>query len=179
MIEGVFFIQLVGFIAFGLSTMAFQFKSQKIMIAMRAFADLIWTAHYWFLGGFAPALVILSAAFRSIFTVFVFPRHRVTVILIAWIGAASACAYFYNDNWLNLLPLLAHSIYGVAIYFHENYKINRSLMASGFIVWIVVGFVFGSYAEIISSSIGLCSLCLGFYRHRENRPVDRKSEKNI
>lgn len=170
MIDTAIIIQLIGFVAFGLSTLAFQFKSQKIMIAMRAFADFIWTAHYWLLGGFAPALVILSAAFRSIFTVFVFPRHRVKVIAVAWFCAAAACFYFYNNNWLNFLPLLAHSIYGVAIYFHENYKINRCLMAIGFIVWIIIGFVFGSYAEIISSTIGFCSLCLGFYRHREKQP---------
>ena len=160
------FIQLLGFVAFSISLASYQFKSQRTMFGYRVTSDSIWTLHYFLLGALTPALTILVAASRTYLTVFVFPAHKKLIIAIAVLCVIVLCLCYGGNDWRNYIPILTAVVYGLATYFHDSYVISRCLMALGLTLWILIGILFGSYPEIISSTLGLLSLMIGFYKHQ-------------
>ncbi|MAI08285.1 MAG: hypothetical protein CMF61_04930 [Magnetococcales bacterium] len=159
-------IQLVGFLAFAISSFSYQFKDQKTMFGYRVFSDALWAFHYFLLGASVPALTVMIAVLRSGLAVFAFPKHKLTIIILSIFAVWLICFYLGKSGWQSYLPLLGSIIYGTSTYYYDNYTISRILMALGFVVWVCIGFLFNSYAEIISSSIGFISILIGFYRHK-------------
>ncbi|PCI01662.1 MAG: hypothetical protein COB76_00840 [Alphaproteobacteria bacterium] len=164
-------VQACGFLAFGLSLVSYQFKNQRTMFAIRVCGDLIWAIHYFLLSAMTPAVTVLIASLRTFLSVFVCPKQRAVVVGVAIISVCGICVYYGSGDWKGYLPALTAIIYGLSTYYHENYKISRILMGAGLLVWICIGVLFQSYAEVISSSVGLISLALGFYRHKKSGQV--------
>jgi len=160
-----YFIQIVGFFAFGLSLLSYQFKKQKTMFAIRVCSDLLWAFHYALLLAVAPALTVAVAALRTFFIVFIFPQQKIKIIFLAVGIVCFLCYWSANGEWQSYLPILAAIVYGMSNYYHDNYWYSRILMLLGLLVWILIGIVFGSYAEIISSSVGAVFLLWSFIRH--------------
>ena len=162
-------VQAIGFLAFGLSLWSYQFKSQKVMFGINALTDAIWTVHYFFLNAYHVALTVLIAAIRTTLCVFVIPKYKVAIVALGIIIAWIICTFFYlqTNNVLDLLPAVTGIVYGLSTYFHEDYMKSRLLMVLGKILWIVIGCLSGSIAEIISSSMALGSIILGYVRHKK------------
>lgn len=159
-------VQFVGFVAFSVSSCSYQFKDQKTMFGLRIFSDSLWSLHYFLLAAHAPAFTIMVAVLRAGLSIFMFPQHRLLIITSSAIIVLFICYFFSNGVWTSYLPLLGFTAFGFALYFYENYTISRILMAVGYFIWLNIGILMSSYAEIISSSIGCASIALGFYRHK-------------
>jgi hypothetical protein len=179
------FVQTLGFVAFGISLLSYQFKNQKQMFAMRCVSDTIWVIHYFFLGAITPALTILIAVFRTGSVVFIFKNHRIKLLIFSMLFVVMICVYYGKGEWQNYLPILTAAVYGLSTYFHENYIVSRVLMAIGLCIWVWIGILFQSYPEIVSSSFGLMSLIIAFYKHEirpkrnqalQTEPIEPKSQ---
>jgi hypothetical protein len=162
-----YFVQIIGVIAFGLSLCSYQFKSQRILFGIRVCSDGLWALHYLLLSAITPALTVAVACIRTYLSIFIFPQYKTVIIVCAICVVIILCILFAGDEWQNYLPIMTALLFGLSNYFHDDYWKSRILMACGLCIWIVIGIVFGSYAEIVSSGFGLLSLFLGFYRHRK------------
>jgi len=159
-------IQAIGFLAFLVGVVSYQFRSQRTMFGFRVSADFIWVIHYALLGATSPALTVLVAFLRTFFVVFVWPQHKKAIIIVAVLAVCAVCAVTYKGHWPNLLPAFTAVLYGLAIYHHESYLKSRLFMAIGALFWILIGFYFHSYAEMLSSGISFISILVGYGRHR-------------
>lgn len=160
------FTQVVGFLAFSVGMVSYQFKEQRKMFGLRVCADMLWTAHYFMLGALTPALTVGIAFVRTFLVVFVWPQHKTKVIVGAVLGVLAVCLITFDGRYINLLPAFTAVIYGLSVYYHEDYMKSRSLLALGAVFWILIGVTFGSMAEVVSSSISLVSVAVGYGRHR-------------
>lgn len=159
-------IQLVGFIAFAISSCSYQFKDQKTMFSLRIISDALWSFHYFLLGAHVPALTVMVAVLRAGLSIFIFPKHRLFIIIFAAISVFLIGFFLGEGTWQSYLPLLGFLVFGLALYFYENYTLSRILMALGYFIWFNIGILVHSYAEMVSSSIGFISILIGFYRHK-------------
>ena len=156
----------MGFLAFAVGIVSYQFRAQKTMFGFRVTSDFIWSIHYYMLGAIAPAVTVFIAFLRTFLVVFVAPKYKTAIIIAAVLSVILVCFVTYEGYWPNLLPGLTAVFYGLSTYYHEDYIKSRSFMAIGCAFWILIGVMFHSYAEVISSSISLVSIAVGFGRHR-------------
>lgn len=168
-------IQAIGFVAFMVSMLSYQFKNQRTFFKTRICSDGIWAVHYVLLGAIAPATSIVIAMTRTYFAVFAFPRFKGLIVIIAVLAIAVSCHYFGEGRGQDYLPLIGAVVYALAIYFNESYLISRCLMGLGLLCWLLIGVAFTSYPEVISSAVGIGSLLLGFYRHAKS---DERIDQN-
>lgn len=157
--------QVIGYLAFGISLLSYQTKSQRTLFGVNMGTDLLWAIHYTALGGWMPALSVMISALRTCFAVFLFPRHKIIVALTAFLCLAILCLMYNVDGIKGYLLIATGFIYSVCVIFHHSYVISRSLMALGLILWIWIGYLYGSHAEIVSSAFSLASLILASIRH--------------
>ena len=159
------FVQALGFVAFTISISSYQFKSQRKMFGMRVCSDMVWTVHYFLLGALVPSLAVAIAFTRTFLVVFVIPQYKTYVIITAISAIFLMTLLTGPGYWANWLPAVSAIIYGFAFYFHEDYLKSRIFMGLGLMFWLTIGVVFGSVAEIVSSTVGLTSLLVGMHRH--------------
>ena len=136
------------------------------MFSLRIFSDSMWSLHYFLLGAYVPALTVMVAVLRAGSTIFIFPKHRLIIILSAAVAVFLICYFLGEGTWQSYLPLLGFSAFGLALYYYENYTLSRIFMATGYFIWFNIGILVHSYAEMVSSSIGIISISIGFYRHK-------------
>lgn len=159
-------IQAIGFAAFLVGVASYQFKDQLTMFGFRVAGDGVWALHYGLLGATSPALTVFIAFLRTFLVVFVCPKHKKTIVIAAILAVALVCGVTYDGYWPSLLPALTAVFYGLSTYYHEDYVKSRLFMAFGALFWIMIGFFFHSYAEMVSSSLSFVSILVGYGRHR-------------
>ena len=141
------------------------------MFGMRVCSDIIWTAHYFLLGALMPALAVAVAFSRTFLVVFVIPQYKNYVIITAISLVLLLTLLTDYTYWANWIPFASAIVYGAANFYHEDYMRSRCLMGVGLLMWMTIGFVFGSIPEVVSSAIGLSSLLLGMYRHHKKLAI--------
>lgn len=127
--------------------------------------DVAWAIHYIALGGVMPAIAVLVSAIRTALAVFLFPAHKIAVALVAFSILVGLCLRFNVDGPKGLLLIATAAVYSLCVVFHNSYAISRSLMALGLVLWIGIGFLYGSIAEVASSGLSLFSLAVAAIRH--------------
>lgn len=162
-------IQTFGFIAFAISLFSYQIRDQRKLFALRALADIIWSLHYFFLGALTASFCIFIAVFRTFFAIFIFEKHKLFIVILSAILVILFCSVSYDGELKVLLPALGAVIYGVSTYYYKSYNISRSCMFMGTMIWLTIGISYGSWAEVISSLLNICSLMLAYYRHTRIR----------
>lgn len=169
-------IQAIGFLAFLISILSYQYKKQEQMFLLRVIADGTWALHYFLLVAMVPALTVLIATLRTYIVVFKYPQYKSYIILTAISLVCGVCTVLGENDLKSYIPALTALVYGASTYYHDSYFKSRLFMAIGLILWTTIGFMFNSYAEIISSSISLLSLMVGVYRHHFRRKAIQPAE---
>jgi hypothetical protein len=159
------FAQLLGYLALVVSLLGYQVRSQRRLFGINLVTDVTWGVHYLALGGFMPAVAVAISALRTTFAVFLFPRQKVLVAGVAFVAVATICVWTNTDGPKGYLIIATAFVYSVCVVFHESYAISRSLMALGLILWTIIGGLYGSIGEVVSSMISLASLLVGVLRH--------------
>jgi hypothetical protein len=152
------FAQLLGYAALASSLIGYQFRSHKALYTANFATDVMWIIHYLALGGIMPVVSGALSALRTIFGVFLFPNHRAAVSIAAFIIVTLICVLTNVYGSKGYLVLIATGCFSLAVVWCENYRINRTCMAAGAFSWMVVGFVYGSIGEVISSAISMGSI---------------------
>lgn len=158
--------QIVGYLALALSLASFQFRSQRALFGINMASDAAWVAHYLLLGGIAPVISISVSFARTLFAVFLLPQHKGLVSGAAF-AAITGLIFAFNDaGVIGYLPIAAALTFSLAAYFNDNYAVSRALICAGMLVWIGIGFAYGSIGEIVSSSFAVVSLVFAALRHK-------------
>lgn len=158
--------QLLGYLAFGVSLLSFQFKSQRTLFGLNMASDAAWVGHYLALGGISPAISIAVSFLRTLLAVFWLPQHKGVVAAVAFVLIAALCIAFNDAGWPGYLPIAAAAFFSLAAAFNDSYAISRSMIFVGMVIWVAIGLAYGSIGEVISSAFAIGSLGVGAWRHR-------------
>ena len=158
-------IQPLGFIAFIISVCSYQFKSQKTMYGIRIFNDNIWAIHYYLLDAPIAALSLFISLIRAFLSIFVWPQYKAYFIIVGLVLICGLTFYKTTGIWHEYLPLFSAIIFSLAVYYHDQYKLNRILMFLGATTWLIIGFFNHSYPDMISSSVNMVSIAIAYCRH--------------
>lgn len=172
MFENTFSIaQILGYVALLISLFSYQLRSQRGLFAANIGSDAFWCLHYAALGGLMPVVAVAVSALRTTLAVFVMPHRKVAIAVVAFLIVTAICLATNVDGPKGYLIIATTLVYSTCVIYHESYAISRSLMALGLVLWIVIGALYGSIGEIVSSAISLTSLGIGVWRHIKLTPA--------
>lgn len=176
MLQDIFSLaQILGYVALIVSLVGYQVRSQRKLFGLNLASDITWGLHYLALGGLMPVIAVTVSALRTTFAVFLLPKHKILVAFTAFAVMTAICVFTNQDGPKGYLLVVTALVYSVCVVFHESYAISRSMMAIGLALWILIGYLYGSIGEVISSAISLSSLAIGVWRHHRHGPTPQTS----
>lgn len=172
--------QLVGCVALVLSLSIFQLNKRKAMLRLGVVSALIYSVHFFLLGAYTGAAMNVINGARGYAFYKVEPDKRHVGILILFIAIAGVATYITWQSIISLLPLIAATIGGIALWHKKPRAIRRwALLAPP--VWFIYSYLVGSYPGMIVETIMFTSNLVGEYRfdidHRKH--MRRKLAKPV
>ena len=172
---GVFYIfsQIFALAATILSLYAFQ-KRKKIQIlnftVVSAFCSVM---HYLFLGAWSGVSIKAVGAIRNIFAAYETHRRKTSKIApLVFVLFYVIAGIFTYQSPISLLPVLAASIYTVAIYFGDAKRIRyTAVFTAG--LWLIYSACVFSIVGVLSEAIFIVNDLAAIYRYRKSK-VKRK-----
>ncbi len=157
------FVQLIGFVALGLSFLVFQINKRSQMLLLQMIAALIWASHFFLLGALTGAAINLLTAFRN-YVFYKSSRTRDPIIPLVFIALFGLAVFLTWEGLYSLLPL-AGSVIGTLAFWQVKTHNIRLIVGLGPFCWLLYNvFYSGSYAAIITDVATLLSLIIGIYR---------------
>ena len=161
-----FYIQLIGFLAFCVLVLSFYKKNPKTIIAYQIVATFAYTVHYLLLGALSGAYISFIGIFRNIAVIKV-KNHKKTLAGIIILLYLLVTLVFYEGIY-SLFPIVANSAYLITMVIGTK----KSLLIGGIIspiLWALYGLFVGSYASIITETILLISNTIQLIRLKKSR----------
>ncbi len=149
-----FYIQLIGILAFSILVLSFYKKNPKTIIAYQIVATFAYTIHYFLLGALAGAFISFIGIFRNIAVIKV-KKHKKTLVGIIILLYLIVTLIFYEGIY-SLFPVIANSAYLITMVIGTK----KSLLIGGIIspvLWSCYGLFVHSYASMITELILLVS----------------------
>ena len=149
-----FYIQLIGVLAFCVLVLSFYNKNSKTIIAYQIVSNFAYTVHYFLLGALSGAFISFIGIFRNIAVIKVNNHKKALVIIV--IGLYLLVTLIFYEGIYSLFPLVANSVYLITMI--KGTK--KSLLIGGIIspiMWSTYGIFVGSYASAITEAILLVS----------------------
>lgn len=161
-----FYIQLIGFLAFFVLVLSFYKKDPKIIISYQIVATFAYTVHYLLLGALSGAYISFIGIFRNIAVIKV-KKHKKTLIGIVILLYMLVTLVFY-EGIHSLFPIVANSAYLITMVIGTK----KSLLIGGIIspvLWASYGLFVRSYASAITETILLVSNTIQLIRLKKSR----------
>ena len=119
--------QLVGFIALFLGVWSFSQKNDQRLKIMMGFYCIVLATHYYLLGAFVGAAVVIITALRGFLSAWRrVPRPFAFLFVVFYFIFG-----FYNYSvWLDLLPIVSSSCSAVALFYLKGILMRLVLIAS-------------------------------------------------
>lgn len=149
-----FYIQLIGLLAFAVLVLSFYKKNPKTIIAYQIVATSAYTVHYFLLGALSGAFISFIGIFRNIAVIKV-KKHKKTLVGIIILLYLIVTLIFYEGIY-DLFPLVANSAYLITMVIGTK----KSLLIGGIIspiLWASYGLFVESYASVVTETILLIS----------------------
>ncbi len=149
-----FYIQLIGILAFCVMVLSFYKKNPKTIVAYQIVSNFAYTVHYFLLGALSGAFISFIGIFRNIAVIKV-EKHKKLLVSIVIALYLLVTIVFY-ENIYSLFPLIANSIYLMTMVKGSK----KSLLIGGIIspiMWGSYAIFVGSYASVITETILLIS----------------------
>ena len=149
-----FYIQLIGVLAFAVLVLSFYKKNAKTIIAYQIVSNFAYTVHYFLLGALSGAYISFIGIFRNIAIIKV-EKYKKTLVGIVILLYLIVTLIFY-EGVHSLFPLVANSAYLITMVIGTK----KSLLIGGIIspvLWASYGLFVGSYASTITETILLVS----------------------
>ncbi len=164
----IFFIlaQILAIVAFGLDTLAMQFKKKSGILIMGIISNMTYALEYVFLGAWTGAISLLIGMIRNI-TYFIFDKKGLKpniIVLMIFIFLLVGAGIYTWENTTSLLPMIALIIWSVASW-QDNTKYMRVAEIIICIMWIVYDLFVGAYAGCLTEFIIMTSATIGIVRH--------------
>lgn len=163
LISSQFFIQSLGVVALVFSMLVFQAGKRKEMLKLHTGASLLYSAHFFLLGGYSGAIINLVNALRN-YSFYKInkksPNWTLPVCFIILFVIAGLASW---QGPVSLLPIVG-AISGTIAFWQLDPKWIRifSLFVSP--AWFLYALIVGSYPMMISEIIMFSSDVVGLFR---------------
>lgn len=149
-----FYIQLIGILAFLVLVLSFYKRNPKTIITYQIVSNFSYTIHYFLLGALSGAYISFIGIFRNI-AIIKIKNQKKTLVGIVILLYLIVTLIFY-EGIHSLFPIVANSAYLITMVMGTK----KSLLIGGIIspiLWSSYGLFVGSYASIVTESILLIS----------------------
>jgi hypothetical protein len=160
---------------FGLGAMLclfsiYQQKTRKRMLFAKLSADVCWTLHYLFLGGFAGMIPNTVGIFREL--VFVNRKEKKWASAFIWpvlFIALNFCLGMRTFHSVyNLLPITASAFVTVSLWI-DNPKLTKIITLPVCLAFMVYDFYVHSYVGIVNEALSILSILISFIKERKKK----------
>lgn len=150
--------QIIGFIAFFVSLIAYHRKDKKTILINMIIANIINLVHYLLLGAYSGCITKLLAIFRDCFIIFKKNCNNFLnyFYLIFFIILYIIASIFTFNGILSILPLLAALIYTIFIWNGNELRLKKIAFICYFI-WLIYNIFVMSISGIVSNVISIVS----------------------
>ena len=151
-----FYIQLIGIIAFCIVVLSFYNKNSKTIIAYQIVSNFAYTVHYFLLGALSGAFTSFVGIFRNIGLIKLKSYEGKKVLAMLVILCYIAITVIFYENFYSIFPMVANSTYLLMMLRGDR----KSLIIGGIVsasLWLSYGIFVKSYASVITESILLIS----------------------
>lgn len=163
-----FYIQLIGIIAFCIVVLSFYNKNPKTIIAYQIVSNFAYTVHYFLLGALSGAFISFIGIFRNIGLIKLKSNEGKKVLAMLIILCYLAITVIFYENFYSIFPMVANSNYLLMMVKGDR----KSLIIGGIvssILWLSYGVFVQSYASVITESILLISNIRHFILIKKSR----------
>jgi len=161
-----FYIQLIGVLAFCILVLSFYKKTPKMIMLYQVASNFIYSIHYFLLGALSGAFINCIGIFRNVCLMNAKKHKNIISILIILIYLLITIIFF--EGMYSVLPLIANSQYVIAIL-----KGNRkSLILGGIIgssLWTIYAIFVNSYVSTITEMIIVISNTIQLIKLNKNK----------
>ena len=164
------YAELVGFVAFLILVVSYQFKSTRLTLLGMCIASFVWAAHFFLMGQISGALVACVNTGRNGFAVFLSQRNIRRVIPL-FVGLAAVIVLFQAQSWVDFVPVFATSFYAASAFMRARFFLFRACLLLGECSWMSYGFLVDSKALVIANVCMIISLIFSVLRHRRKLPI--------
>lgn len=147
-----FYIQLIGLLAFCILVLSFYRKKVIDILIFQSTANFVYAVHYFLLGALSGAYISIISIIRNIL-LSINKKNKILISYIIVILYIIVTAIFY-ENVFSILPMVANSIYMICILKDNKLSLLKGQLV-GSIIWLIYGICIVSYAEMIAETI-LC-----------------------
>ena len=157
-------IQLIGFVGFALSIVAFQFKRHGQIVLCKTGSVLFFSLHYLLLGAWSAAVLEFISAIRNLIFYKQVKKNISTTPVIIGFGifvVATGLATF--EGAISLLPMGCKLLTTVS-YGMKNEKWLRIITLPSCIMWVIYNIYVGSLAGMLTDAMNLVSILIAMYK---------------
>jgi len=149
-----FYIQLIGILAFCVQVLSFYKKKTSMIISYQVVSNFAYTVHYLLLGALSGAYISFVGIFRNI--AYLKVKKRKSILAITVISLYLIITIIFYRDIFSLLPFIANSQYLLCMLKNDKKVLLTSALASS-ILWATYAIFVSSYASMITESILIVS----------------------
>lgn len=149
-----FYIQLIGILAFLILVLSFYKKNPKTILTYQIASNFAYTVHYFLLGALSGAFISFVGIFRNIAFINIKKRKELLTIIVIIIYVVITLVFY--EGIYSFLPLIANSSYLISM----THNKKKSLLIGALIsstCWMIYGVYVVSYACMITEFIMIIS----------------------
>ena len=175
-------VAAVGFISFIIS---FQIKSNKALLVLQMFSDLMFCVQFILLGAISGCLSLFSMVLRNV--VILFKEKHKWARWYGWVIVFTllllACTIYSWAGIKSLLPFVASAVSTFA-YWRDNARAYRtSNLFCSCPCWLIYNVIVGSYVGILNETITMLSIIISIIRFGwkalDGNSFERESKKRV
>lgn len=148
-----FYIQLIGILAFCILVLSFYKKDTTTILTYQITSNFAYTVHYFLLGGLSGAFCSLIGIFRNIALI---KSNNNKIIVPIFIFLYLIVTIIFYEDVYSVFPMIANSLYLISMI----YKKKKPLLIGALIsssLWVLYAVFVSSYVSIITESLLIIS----------------------
>lgn len=161
-----FYIQLIGFLAFFVLVLSFYKKNTRTIVAYQIVSNFAYTVHYLLLGALSGAYISFIGIFRNIAYLKVKKHKKIFASII--ISLYLLITIVFYENIFSILPFIANSQYLLAMLKNEKKTLLISALISSS-MWALYAVFVSSYAAMFTETILLVSNTIQLMKLKKSR----------
>ena len=167
--------QIIGFIAFIISLIAYHRKKKEKILKTMMLANLLDIIHYLLLGAYSGCVTKIMGIVRNE-TIILKEKYKmfnnvvVLIILLTVYFIAGILAY---ENIFSVLPILAAMIYLYFVWNGNELQVKKIAFGCYFL-WLIYNTCVFSIAGIISNIVSIISTFIAVYNEKKNNIIRQK-----
>ena len=168
--------QIVGFVAFVISLIAYHRKKKEKIFKTMMLANLLDITHYLLLGAYSGCLTKVIALVRNEIIILKEKKEKLNnkIVLTALFIIYLISGLITYENIYSVLPMLAAMTYLYFVWNGDELKVKK-IAFFGYFLWLIYNICVFSIAGIISNCVSIISTFIAVYNEKR---LD-KSEENI